>query len=692
MSHSEITNRLSRETSPYLLQHARNPVDWYPWGREALEHARREDKPILLSIGYSACHWCHVMAHESFEDPATAQVMNELFVNIKVDREERPDLDRIYQTAHQLLTGRGGGWPLTLVLMPTDQTPFFAGTYFPRSARYGMPAFSDLLRRIETFYRTRSGEIAQQNAALLNALQSTHPAPLAGIVSLDGAPLEAARRQLQHSFDTRYGGFGGAPKFPHPPHIEFLLRQGSPRRAANNADDQALTMAGLTLQAMAQGGIYDQLGGGFCRYAVDEQWMIPHFEKMLYDNGQLLALYAQAWAATRDPLFKRISEETAQWAMREMQSPEGGYYSSLDADSEGHEGQFYVWTPQQVRELLDEREYAVFARRYGLDRPANFEDRWHLYVCADTASIAGQQWLEEPELLKILATARAKLFNTREQRAHPGRDEKILTSWNALMIKGMAVAGRMLDEPQWIGSAERSLQLIQTSLWKDGRLLATGKDGRAQLMAYLDDYAYLLDAVLELLQARWRSEDLRFAVQLAEVLLTHFEDKQHGGFYFTADDHEQLIHRPKPLADDATPAGNGVTAYSLNRLGHLLGETRYLDAAERALKAAWSDITRAPYAHDTMLLALEEVLHPPQIVILRGEPAALREWQSLCVSGYAPRRLCFAITPNETQLPGTLALRAPKDKPIAYLCEGHVCGAPITELAELELRLGSTNS
>jgi hypothetical protein len=707
MSHSEITNRLSRETSPYLLQHAHNPVDWYPWGPEALERARREGKPILLSIGYSACHWCHVMAHESFEDPATAQVMNELFVNIKVDREERPDLDKIYQTAHQLLTGRGGGWPLTLVLTPEDQTPFFAGTYFPRTPRYGMPAFTDLLRRIEAFYRTRGGEINRQNAALLNALQSVNPAPLAGDVTLNGEPLEMARRQLESSFDARYGGFGGAPKFPHPPHIERLLRHWSYSRTASNIDDQVLTMASFTLKTMAKGGIYDQLGGGFCRYAVDEQWMIPHFEKMLYDNGLLLALYAQAWAATNDPLLKRIALETAQWVMREMQSPEGGYYSSLDADSEGHEGRFYVWSRDEVHDLLDEQEYLVFARRFGLNREANFESHWHLHVFADTGTISHELKLSETEVINILDTARAQLFTAREQRVHPGRDDKILTSWNALMIKGMAVASRLLDEPELLRSAERSLHFIKTTLWSDGRLLATYKDGRAHLMAYLDDYAYLLDAVLELLQVRWRTDDLNFAVQLAEVLLEHFEDKSQGGFYFTADDHEQLIHRPKPLTDDATPAGNGIAAYALNRLGHLLGETRSLDAAERTLKAGWDDVTRAPYAHDSMLLALEEILTPPQIVILRGEPAddahgsasvaggrtpgaTIPEWQSLCASGYAPRRLCFAIPANEPHLPGALARRTPKDRPVAYVCEGNVCSAPMTELAELELRLGGS--
>ncbi|MEO6697298.1 MAG: thioredoxin domain-containing protein, partial [Gammaproteobacteria bacterium] len=474
--------------------------------------------------------------------------------------------------------------------------------------------------------------------------------------------------------------------------------------SASKADGQALTMASLTLQAMANGGIYDQLGGGFCRYSVDEQWMIPHFEKMLYDNGLLLSLYAQAWAATNDPLFKRIAVETAQWIMREMQSAEGGYYSSLDADSEGHEGKFYAWSQDEVHGLLDEQEYTVFATRFGLDRSANFdvhgstsvaggrtpgatEGKWHLHVFADTLTIAHELNLSETEAIKILDAARAKLLKVREERVHPGRDEKILTSWNALMIKGMAIAGRILNEPEFIRSAERSLQFIKTTLWNDGRLLATYKDGRAHLMAYLDDYAYLLDAVLELLQVRWRSDDLNFAIQLAEVLLTHFEDQQHGGFYFTAADHERLIHRPKPLADDATPSGNGIATYSLNRLGHLLGETRYLDAAERTLKAAWTDITRAPYAHDSMLLALEEILSPPQIIILRGEADAMQPWQQHADEAYAPHRLVMAIPTDAQDLPGALAERKPKGAVIAYVCEGVICSAPINKPAEFQSRL-----
>ena len=373
-------NRLADETSPYLLQHAGNPVDWHPWGPEALEQARAEDKPILLSIGYSACHWCHVMAHESFEDEATAAVMNASFVNIKVDREERPDLDRIYQTAHQMLTQRGGGWPLTMFLSPRDHRPFFGGTYFPVEPKYGMPAFRDVLQRVAAYYAQHGAEIASQGDALVQVFGELLPPPAEAGLELSRVPLGQARESLQRDFDGRFGGFGDAPKFPHPMNLEFLLRTWRATADGDHPDLQALYMATLTLTRMAEGGLYDQLGGGFCRYSVDPYWMIPHFEKMLYDNGQLLAVTAQAAVATGDPLFRRVTEETADWMLRDMAHPAGGYYSTLDADSEGHEGRFYVWTPDQVRELVTPGEYAVLSKRFGLDREANFEGLWHLHV------------------------------------------------------------------------------------------------------------------------------------------------------------------------------------------------------------------------------------------------------------------------------------------------------------------------
>ncbi|MCL4315949.1 MAG: thioredoxin domain-containing protein [Gammaproteobacteria bacterium] len=668
-------NRLAQETSPYLLQHAHNPVDWYPWGREALERARRENKPILLSIGYSACHWCHVMAHESFEDPATAEVMNALYVNVKVDREERPDLDKIYQTAHQFLNRRGGGWPLTVFLTPEQRIPFFAGTYFPPAPRYGVPAFRDILKRIAAAYHEQRGEIARQNAAVLEALRELSVTAADVAAEIDSAPLQHAYHQLENSFDEQHGGFGGAPKFPHPPHLEFLLRYSAAQR-----DKTALTMALRTLRAMAHGGIYDQLGGGFCRYSVDERWEIPHFEKMLYDNALLLPLYAQAWLITREPLYERITAETVQWLMREMQAPEGGFYSALDADSEGHEGKFYVWTQDEVCALLSDEEYAAAAPYFGLDQPDNFEGHWHFCVRQGTSAL-------EQSAADILQRARAKLFQARETRVRPGCDDKILTAWNALMIKGLAIAARILNRPEWLACATRALDFIRAQLWCNGRLLVTYKDGKAHLSAYLDDYAFLLDALLELLQTRWRSADLAFAVEIAEVLLKHFEDPQQGGFYFTADDHEQLIQRPKPLADDATPSGNGVAAYALARLGHLLGEARYLDAAERTLKAAWPSLQQTPYAYNTLLNALEEHLAPPQTIILRGAESEMQRWQRFANEIYAPRRLLMAIPNDASELPGVMAERKPIDAMTAYVCEGLSCSAPLIDFEEFNLRL-----
>lgn len=680
----DYTNHLAGETSPYLLQHAHNPVEWHPWGPEALALARRENKPILLSVGYSACHWCHVMAHESFEDTDVAGVMNELFVNIKVDREERPDLDKIYQTAHSLLTQRNGGWPLTMFLTPDGQMPFFGGTYFPKEPRYGLPGFVDLMQRVSAFYRERQTDIAEQNEALLGALNSI-AAPAAAKGQPDALPLDVARNQLEKQFDATHGGFGRAPKFPHPTSLERLLRHWSGSRTTDQEDTRALEMATFTLERMALGGVYDQLGGGFCRYSVDDYWMIPHFEKMLYDNGPLLALYAQAHAATNNPLFARIAHETAQWVMREMQSPEGGYYSTLDADSEGEEGKFYVWTRDQVRALLGD-DYDLFARRFGLDREPNFEGLYHLHIFTSTIDLAKEFSLTEKVVTKKLDQARGKLRAVRDQRIWPGRDEKILTSWNGLMIRGMAIAARHLDAPEYAESAERALDFIRTTLWRDGRLVATYKDGKAHLNAYLDDYVFLIDGILELLQVRWRDGDLAFALELAEVVLQHFQDPT-GGFFFTSDDHETLIQRPKPVSDDAIPSGNGVAATVFGRLGHLIGDMRYVDASERSLHALWSVIEQNAYACTSLLLAVEEYLFPGQTIVVRGLATDLKNWCDQCARAYAPRRLTLAI-PNDAQdLPDLLAERKPGRTTVAYVCTGTLCTPPITQTDALIAQL-----
>jgi len=686
---SHYANHLIHETSPYLRQHAHNPVHWQPWGEAALEQARREGKPILLSIGYSACHWCHVMAHESFEDEATAQLMNALFINIKVDREERPDLDKIYQTAFQLLHRRSGGWPLTLFLTHDDQLPFVGGTYFPKTPRYGMPAFTEILQRVSDHYRQHQPDIRRQNQALLEALSAETTAPAAGQTELTAALLQQVRDELLHSFDPAQGGFGGAPKFPHPTGLERLLRCGIGGIQRGVPDREATQAALFTLRKMARGGLYDQLGGGFCRYSVDAEWQIPHFEKMLYDNGPLLALYAQAWQATGDPQFRAIAAETGDWVMREMQAPTGGYYATWDADSEGEEGRFYLWTPDQVQALLDADEYAAFSVRYGLDQPPNFENHaWHLRVVVELSELAQRLNADPEQLAACLDSARRKLFAARSQRIWPGRDEKILTAWNGLMIRGMALAGRHLGRTDFVTSAERALDFIRAQLWRDDRLLATYKDGQSRFNGALDDYALLIDGLLELLQCRWRDGDLDFARTLADALLDRFADRAGGGFYFTASDHERLIQRPKPAHDDALPSGNGVAAQVLLKLGHLLGRMDYLEAAERTLRWAGPTVGQIPTACNAVLTALEEWLEPPQIIVLRGDPVRLTEWRERCATSYAPRRLTLAIPTNAVLPAGVLTERRAGPAPVtAYVCSGTQCLAPITTLADLDREL-----
>ena len=714
-------NQLIHETSTYILKHAHNPVDWHAWNDEALSLARREHKPILLSIGYSACHWCHVMAHESFEDADTAALMNRLFVNIKVDREERPDLDRVYQLAHQILAQRGGGWPLTVFLAPDDLTPFFAGTYFPRESRYGMPAFKEVLTRVAAFYREHLDELHKQNAALRDVFKRIESEATVPPGELNAAPLQAAYRALSESFDARYGGFGRAPKFPHTPSLEFLLGQAADPKTDVETARHSRRMLDTTLTYMAEGGIYDQLGGGFCRYSVDAEWKIPHFEKMLYDNGPLLTLYARAWKFTGEPLFQATTEGIAGWVMREMQSLEGGYYSSLDADSEGHEGKYYVWDREEVRSLLSPEEFAVFAPRYGLDSPPNFEGHWHLYLRGsitnktspqpDRISLSlrervpkGQMRVGENttapvspyphplpsprgrgenEVESLLESARRKLLAARQLRVRPHLDDKILTAWNSLMIAGMAVAGRLLERDDWVTSAERAAHFIHTQLWHDGRLLASWRKGRASLPAYLDDYAFLLEGLLELLQARWNSELFEFARRLADGLLTHFEDKDRGGFWFTANDQSVPLQRPKTFGDESMPSGNAIAARALLVIGHLCAEPRYLDAAERTLKAAMPAISRYPDAHASMLPVLRDALEPSSMVILRGKPEKLSAWQQVLNQRFDPRRIVLAIANDTQNLTGLLQQCAPRGDICAYVCRGTECSLPLTELSKL---------
>jgi len=677
-----MTNRLAAETSPYLRQHADDPVDWWPWNAAALAAARAQDKPILLSIGYSACHWCHVMAHESFEDEASARLMNEKFICIKVDREERPDLDRIYQLAHQALTRRGGGWPLTVFLAPDDLAPFYAGTYFPREARHGMPPFAWVLEQVRGFWDTRRDAVRAQNATLREFL-ANYDASDAHAGALDDAPIRAALAQIERGFDHEHGGHLGAPKFPHCPEMELLLDIGS---------TDARAMVELTLARMAEGGIHDQIGGGFCRYSVDERWEIPHFEKMLYDNAQLLPLYADGAEVGGEKLRSEVVQRTAEWLSREMiagpgTSKHGAFHAALDADSEGEEGKFYVWQRDEVRALLTDEEFTAAEHRFGFDRPPNFEHRaWNPIVAQSLETVAATANLLVQQVDALLFRARKKLFAARAERTPPGLDDRILTAWNALMISGLARAARTTGNPAFTALAENALDTLRANAWRDDRLHASIDDRGARLPAYLDDHAFLLDALLDFLQVDWNNRHFDWAIRLADILLERFEDREHGGFFFTAHDHEQLIQRPKPFADEALPSGNGVATRALLRLGHLLGETRWLDAAERTLRAAYATMQQMPQACATLQRALNDFLDPHALVVIRcGAPAEETAWRAALLACDNARRVDAYFVPGDAgELPGTLAAQTYIAGGVAYVCRGQQCDPPITEPSLLE--------
>ncbi len=674
-----MPNHLADETSPYLLQHADQPVDWYAWGEAALQKARDENKPILLSIGYSACHWCHVMAHESFADAAIAERMNAHFVNIKVDREERPDLDKIYQRAHQLLTRQPGGWPLTMFLTPDDHVPFFGGTYFPPTPRFGRPGFDELLARVAAFHATEKDAITEHNRALVAHLERSNRHPVVDPSTvLDAAPLHAAITEMSESFDRSFGGFGDAPKFPQAPSLELLL--GYP-------GDPASEMLTRSLDGMALGGLYDQIGGGFFRYSVDRRWAIPHFEKMLYDNGLLLTLYARSFQVTQTPAYRQVAEGIAAWLIDEMQTASGGYAASLDADSEGEEGKFYLWSSEEIGALLSPEEYAALSRHYALEGRANFEGRWHFNVAAQP---------KDANEARLLAAAKRKLKAHRDLRLRPGCDDKILASWNALAIKGMATAALIFDNDDYLASAEKALACLRQHLYRDGKLYASYRNGTARLNAYLDDYAFLIDALLTLLQCRYEEDWLRMATELADTLLRSFADNAGGGFFFTADDHEPLLERSKSFTDDALPSGNGVAARVLRQLGCLLNDLRYTDAAQATLRAAWQHLNHYPLAHAGLLLALGETCAPPRQVVITGGGKAMDDWRAGYRHHHAPFDTLLVIPPA-ARLPDALSHYRADDScddgaPVAYLCEGTTCHAPISDLALFIEKLDNSKS
>jgi uncharacterized protein YyaL (SSP411 family) len=687
MPEHKHTNRLIHETSPYLLQHAHNPVDWYAWGEEALERARAEDKAILLSIGYSACHWCHVMEHESFENEAIAKLMNDNFVNIKVDREERPDLDAIYMSAVQMMTGHGG-WPMTVFLTP-DQVPFYGGTYFPPEDRYGIPGFPRILISIAEAYRVRRDEIASNAQAVITELRRMNSVS-ASSEELSPDALDACVRQLMRSFDPVNGGFGSKPKFPPSMTLSFLLRHYH-----RTGDRAALAAVELTLGKMAHGGIYDQLGGGFHRYSVDEKWLVPHFEKMLYDNAQLARLYTDAWLATGRPLYRRIAEETLDYVLREMTDARGGFYSTQDADSEGEEGKFFVWTPAEIRQLLGAEDAALFCRYYDVTEEGNFEEKNILHVDVEMESVARLLGVDIERMRAATERGRRVLFEAREGRIKPGRDEKMLTAWNGLMLRAFAEAANAFGRSDYRDAAVRNAEFVLANLKRGDRLLRTHRDGESKLNAYLEDYAYFADGLLALYEATFDARWFTEARALAETMIELFQDETDGGFFFTSSDHEDLIARTREIYDNATPAGNSVAADVLLRLSLFTGEARYRDLAERTIRLAREVMMRAPSAFGRLLCALDLYLSSPLeiAVVGDGEDAARAEMLSEVYGRYMPNRVVAASAPGDQGAVAAIPLLAGRKalggRATAYVCRNFHCEAPITEAAELAAKIDS---
>jgi uncharacterized protein len=686
-------NRLALETSPYLLQHAGNPVDWYPWGEEAFAKARETGKPILLSIGYSSCHWCHVMEHESFENDSTAAVMNEHFVCIKVDREERPDVDEIYMTAMQMM-GLGGGWPLNVFLTP-DRVPFYGGTYFPPDNRYGRPSWTDVLTRVSDLWRDRRDDIVAQGSQILEALDRNAQPPAAD--AMPGvALLQEAVDGLLGSFDDVNGGFGGAPKFPRVPALELALVWH-----ARHGDARLLRMVELSLHKMADGGIHDQLGGGFHRYSTDERWLVPHFEKMLYDNAQLARIYTEAYQVTGDPYYEAIARKTLDYVLNEMTEESGAFRSATDADSDGHEGIYFVWTKPEIEELLGD-DAPLFLRAYGVTEKGNFVDPHNpresgepgmnvLYVARTAEQLAAEDGRDVADVEARLAAAREALLERRAKRTYPGMDDKVLTAWNGLMIGAMAYAGRALDEPRYVEAAWVAADFLQNEMrGEDGRMLRTYRLGEARIDAFLEDYAYLADASLDLYEATFDLRWFEFATELADGMNAWFGDAEGGGWYHTAEGTETLVTRTRTGFDNATPSPNGTAAQVMARLAAITGRAPYREAAEMAVKRFDALLRHQPGGAVSLLRALDRLLHEDGEIVFAGNATTANM-----------QRLIRPV--HRAYLPGTvLALRSPdhpeaeelipmlegkmlvKNREAVYVCRNFACQAPVTTVAEVE--------
>ncbi len=679
------TNRLIKETSPYLLQHAHNPVDWYPWGAEAFEAAQREQKPILLSVGYSACHWCHVMEHESFENEAIAKLMNENFINIKVDREERPDVDHIYMNAVQLMTRRGG-WPMTVFLTP-DAIPFYAGTYFPPEDRYNMPGFPRVLISLADAFRQRPDDIAETASSLLSEMHRSGEVKESSAL-LSTELLDDAYRGIIRNFDPNNGGFGSAPKFPPAMTLEFLLRHFD-----RTGESHALEIVKHTCRKMAEGGIYDHLGGGFHRYSTDAKWLVPHFEKMLYDNALLSRLYLHFFQVTADASARLVVEGILDYVVREMTDGLGGFYSTQDADSEGVEGKFFVWSEQEIEQVLGATDGALFSAYYNVTEAGNFEDENILNVTRDIAAVAAAEKVSVEKLSEVLEDGRRKLFAVRELRVKPGRDEKVLTAWNGLMLASFAEAAAVLNRPDYLEIAKRNARFVLDNLKRDGLLLRTYKQGEAKLNAYLEDYAFYIDGLVTLYETCGEIEWFKAACVLTDTMIEEFWDDEAGGFFFTGKSHETLIVRAKDFFDNATPSGNSVAAEVLLRIGLLRGNQDYSRRAATVLRLTSDSVRRYASGFGRMLCAFDFNLATPyEIAIIgaAGTPetlALLKEvWQP-----YLPNKVVAQASFPDTDANALIPLlrdRPPIDgKTTAYVCEHFTCKQPVTKSEDLALQL-----
>ena len=678
---TRFTNRLINETSPYLLQHAHNPVDWYAWGEEAFAKAKAEDKPVLLSIGYSACHWCHVMEHESFENEETAKLMNDNFVNIKVDREERPDLDQIYMNAVQMMTHHGG-WPMTVFLTP-DGVPYYGGTYFPPEDRYNMPGFPRVLESVALAYRQRPTDIAETGESILRELRRLSSASESKDL-LSVALLDTAYAGMIRNYDATHGGFGGAPKFPPAMALEFLLR--THYRTKNQ---QALDITRVTLKKMAEGGIYDQLGGGFHRYATDARWLVPHFEKMLYDNALLSKAYLHYFQVTGEQFARDIVEGILDYVVREMTDQEGGFYSTQDADSEGHEGKFFVWSLEEIQPVLGEADAQLVSQYFNVTEAGNFEEKNILNITRSIEEVAAANGLSATQLSETLAQAKRKLWEVREQRIKPGRDEKVLTAWNGLMLSSFAEAAAALNRPDYAEIARRNASFVLKSMRRDGLLLRTYKDGQAKLNAYLEDYAFFSEGLLTLFETTGELRWLQEALTLVETMIAEFWDDQEGGFFFTGKSHESLIVRNKDYFDNATPSGNSVAAEVLLRLGLLTNNSDFTRRAVTVLRLIADTARRYPSGFGRALGALDFHLSQPKEIAIIGKLSSpdTQELQREVWSRYLPNKVVAVGTENDQVAADVSPLL--RDRPsvdehaTAYICENYTCQAPVTSAREL---------